>query len=121
MKLLVDMNLSPAWVDVFQAESWESRHWSTTGNPSASDREIIDWAAHHGFVIVTHDLDFGSILARQGRQSPSVVQIRGQEVLPAAIGSPVIAAIRRFEPELDAGALVTIDAARSRARILPLR
>lgn len=42
MKLLVDMNLSPAWVDILQAACWQASHWSTRGNPSAPDAEIMD-------------------------------------------------------------------------------
>ena len=32
MKILIDMNLSPRWVEVFDDEGWESAHWSTIGD-----------------------------------------------------------------------------------------
>lgn len=28
MRILVDMNLSPAWIDTFTANGWEALHWS---------------------------------------------------------------------------------------------
>ena len=31
MKLLVDMNLSPAWSAMLRAAGWESEHWSRIG------------------------------------------------------------------------------------------
>ena len=31
MKFLIDMNLSPDWLDAFTAEGWEAIHWSTVG------------------------------------------------------------------------------------------
>jgi predicted nuclease of predicted toxin-antitoxin system len=31
MKLLIDMNLSPLWVEVFEQYGWEALHWSTNG------------------------------------------------------------------------------------------
>ncbi len=36
MKLLVDMNLSPQWVEVFERHGWQAVHWSTVGDPQAS-------------------------------------------------------------------------------------
>jgi predicted nuclease of predicted toxin-antitoxin system len=33
-------------------------------------------SAEHDYVVLTADLDFGSILAVTGRQKPSVIQIR---------------------------------------------
>ncbi len=34
MKLLVDMNLSPAWVDVLRQAGFEAIHWSEIGSPT---------------------------------------------------------------------------------------
>jgi predicted nuclease of predicted toxin-antitoxin system len=42
MKLLIDMNLSPNWVGVFKRNNWEALHWSTVGDPRATDRAIMD-------------------------------------------------------------------------------
>ena len=51
---------------------------------------------------------------------PSVVQVRGRDVLPAAIGDAVIAALRQYEPELDTGALLVVEPRKNRVRLLPL-
>ena len=37
MKFLIDMNLSPAWVEVLKQASFEAIHWSEIGTPKASD------------------------------------------------------------------------------------
>jgi predicted nuclease of predicted toxin-antitoxin system len=58
MKLLVDMNLSPEWVPILITAGWESVHWSTVGDPCASDTEIMAWALSHHHAVLTHDLDF---------------------------------------------------------------
>jgi predicted nuclease of predicted toxin-antitoxin system len=50
----------------------------------------------------------------------SVVQIRAEDVTPEAIGESVIAAVRQMAPELEEGALLTVDSNRTRLRILPL-
>ncbi len=120
MKILIDMNLPPSWVQVFRQENWEAHHWSAVGSPTAPDTEILDWAAKNGYIVFTHDLDFGAILASKSYRAPSVVQLRGQETSPASMGSVVVLALRQLREELELGALVSIDAARTRARILPL-
>jgi predicted nuclease of predicted toxin-antitoxin system len=51
---------------------------------------------------------------------PSVVQVRGEDVLPDHMGSLVMAALRQHAAELAAGALVVVDEAKSRVRSLPL-
>lgn len=121
MKILIDMNLSPLWVLVLEEAGFEAIHWSTVGDPRASDRTIMTWAANHGYVIFTHDLDFGVLLAATQAQTPSVIQIRSQNILPDSVGSLVIVALKQFTVELQAGALITIDKTRARARILPIR
>jgi len=117
----VDMNLSPDWVAVLAPAGWETVHWSAIGNPRAADSEIMAWARKHGQAVFTHDLDFGTMLALTQAEGPSVIQIRTQDVTPAAIEKLVVAALRRFQTELEKGALVVLDEATVRARILPLK
>jgi len=121
MKLLVDMNLSPYWIPLLRASGWEAEHWSQIGRADATDSEIMTYAATHCFVVITHDLDFGAILAVTHGQKPSVVQIRAADVSPGAIGRQTVAALRSLETELEAGALLTIEPERTRIRLLPLR
>jgi predicted nuclease of predicted toxin-antitoxin system len=51
---------------------------------------------------------------------PSVLQVRGQDVLPDDIGPLVIAALRQHESALVAGAIVVVDKRKARVRVLPL-
>ena len=121
MKLLVDMNLSPDWVAVLTQAGWKTIHWSSVGNLRAADSEIMAWARKHGHAVFTHDLDFGTMLALTQAEGPSVIQVRTQDVTPAAIGKLVVNALRRFQTELEKGALIVLDEATVRARILPLK
>jgi predicted nuclease of predicted toxin-antitoxin system len=79
------------------------------------------YARYNGFVVLTRDLDFGTILAVAQGDKPSVVQIRSDDITPASIGKQVISALTQMTLELEAGALVTIDPKRTRIRVLPLR
>ena len=80
----------------------------------------MDWARANDYVVFTHDLDFGAILAVTRAEGPSVLQTRAQNVLPEHLGEVVMAALRQFAQQLEAGALITVDEGTSRARILPI-
>ena len=120
MKILVDMNLSPLWCEALRNDGWEASHWSQIGDPRATDREIMDWAQAHQFIVFTHDLDFGAMLAATQATRPSVIQVRTQDVSVAHLEKMVVAVLRQFESVLEAGALIIIDEVKSRVRVLPL-
>ena len=121
MKLLIDMNLSPRWVKLLLDAGIEASHWSDLGRANASDAEIMAFARANGYAVLTHDLDFSAILAATQDAKPSVIQIRAEDVRPETAGQVLIEAVRQMAPQLAEGALVTIDPARARLRILPLR
>ena len=119
MRLLIDMNLSPEWVEVFQQGGWDAVHWSAIGDPRATDSIIMEWARANGYVVFTHDLDFGALLATTRAQGPSVIQVRTQDVMPQSLGSRMVQILRQYQPILEKGTLVTVDETKSRVRILP--
>jgi predicted nuclease of predicted toxin-antitoxin system len=118
--IVVDMNLSSEWISLLQNAGWPAVHWSIVGDPRADDATIMAWALANGHAVFTHDLDFGTALAHSHAGGPSVIQVRGRRVLPEQIGPAVLAALRRYEAELTAGALVVIEESRNRVRVLPL-
>lgn len=121
MRIVLDMNLTPDWIPALAALEHEVVHWSSVGSPRASDREILGWARKKGYVVFTHDLDFGTILAATEADAPSVIQIRTADPTPAHCLGLIQEALKRFESELEAGALLSIDEERSRIRLFPLR
>ena len=120
MKILVDMNLSPEWTGVFNARGWGAVHWSFIGDPRAPDRVVMEWARANGYTVFTHDLDFGSILAATQAEGPSVIQVRTQDVLPSHLGAIVVRVFSEHEGAIKTGALISVDEAGSRVRLLPL-
>ena len=120
MKLLIDMNLSPLWVGFLAGAGFESIHWSAIGHAAALDHQIMDYASANGFVVFTHDLDFGALLAKRKTRQPSVIQARVQDIMPAAIGDMVVRALRASRIQLEEGAPVTVDPGRNRIRLLPI-
>lgn len=119
MKVLVDCSLSDKWVPVLKAAGHEAVHWKTLG--PVEYEIILDWAAHSGMVVLTHDRDFATLLAKQGLIRPSVVQINAHSHLPSHIGAIVIGALKVHAADLATGAVLSIDHVRSKVRVLPLR
>jgi hypothetical protein len=63
---------------------------------------------------------FGTILALTHATGPSVLQVRGQDVLPEHMGRLVAAALAQHETALISGAIVVVEEKKSRVRVLPL-
>src|SRR5262245_24629165 len=120
VRILIDMNLSPDWAPVLQRHGWSAVHWSTVGDPRATDRTIMDWALANAHIVFTHDLDFGTMLALTHAKGPSVLQVRAQNVLPDHLESVVIAALKQHDGDLAAGALIVVDESACRVRVLPI-
>jgi predicted nuclease of predicted toxin-antitoxin system len=120
VRLIVDVNLAPAWAGRLRTSGHEAQHWSEIGALDATDSEILAWAVEHGAVVLTCDLDFGAILAASQAHTPSVVQIRARDVMSETIGDRVSNVLNAFEHELAQGAIVSVDLDMGRVRILPL-
>jgi len=120
VRVLIDMNLSPLWKEVFESHGWKSFHWRDIGSVSAPDTELMAWARQEDCIVFTHDLDFGALLAASGQSKPSVIQMRCEDTSPATMGAILIQALRLAEEDLRKGALVTVDPRRTRIRVLPL-
>jgi len=121
VKILLDMNLSPAWVGFLVKEGFDAVHWTGVGVPNAPDVEVMRWAREHGHVLLTHDLDFGVLLALTRAVGPSVLQVRVAAPLPEVVGRDVVRVLRLRADAFEEGCLVSIDRVKSRVRVLPIK
>ena len=111
MRLLLDMNLTPLWVDFMIAQRLDAAHWSAIGDAGAPDDEICH----------ANDLDFPLIPSRTRNHAPSVVLLRGYPLSPEIRGHALVRALRQCETDLAAGAIVSITlSGRPRIRSLPI-
>ena len=78
----------------------------------------MEWAVANDYVVFTHDLDFGALLAVTRAQGPSVIQIRTQDVMGHSLKDRLVQLLGEYELTLESGALITVDNLRSRVRIL---
>ena len=121
MNLLLDMNLSPTLAGLLSDSGHDVVHWAEIGDHRAPDVSILAWAREHHRVLVTHDLDFGAMLADTEATGSSVIQLRVQDLLAPETIESIVHTIKVAGPAIASGAIVTIHEDRSRIRILPLR
>lgn len=114
------MNLSPLWVQELENRGFTAIHWSEVGNGRAPDSEVMKWAHDNNHIVFTNDLDFGAILAVTRATGPSVIQVRAKDVSPEHLADLLVRGLRQHGQLLQQGALISIDEARLRSRILPL-
>jgi predicted nuclease of predicted toxin-antitoxin system len=120
MKRLVDMNLSPRWIEFLTTQGLEAVHWSDVGAANPSDSELMRFAAEHSSTGLPYDLDFSAILAVTHGNKPIVVQLRLDNLNMTLAGPMVVSAIEQMHDQLEKGALLTVDLYRTRVRLLPL-
>jgi predicted nuclease of predicted toxin-antitoxin system len=114
------MNLPPRFAEHFCQKGFEAKHWSSIGDKAAKDTEIMAYAKANDYIVVTFDLDFSAILAATQGEKPSVVQIRTDEMPLSSVLDLLENVLLQVKTELLAGAIITIEADRLRARVLPL-
>jgi predicted nuclease of predicted toxin-antitoxin system len=118
MRFVVDMNLPIDWAPALISAGFAARHWAEVGPPTASDFDVLAWASDNDAVVITRDLDFGTLLAREARRKPSVVQFRIDQVRLARDLPLLLDALARYRAHLSSGAIVTIRSDRTRVRVL---
>jgi len=119
VKFLVDMNLSPRWAILLTAEGLHAIHWSSIGRSDTPDDEILAYARVNDYVILTKDLDFGTMLATLQDGKPSVVQLRMEVLRPEPLIDRVSGLLLQVANDLEEGAIFTISKDRARLRKLP--
>ena len=120
MRLLLDMNLSPAMADWLRALSHDVLHARELGASDMPDREIFARARADRRILVTFDLDFGDIAgaAAAGGPPTGVVILRLRSPRQSHMRERVRAALESAGAALIAGAVVLVEDARIRTRLL---
>lgn len=120
MRFLLNMNLPRSLSGLLEKDHHMCRHVGNIGLGSAPDTAIAEEAARTGEVVLTHDLDYGHLLVFSGAAKPSVVIFRPANTRPAALASRLAKALPHIEKALEEGAVVVIEDAGARIRMLPI-
>lgn len=73
-RLLFDQNLSPRLIDRLRSRFPDSSHVLTVGMSTASDAQVLEFAAGQDFVVVTKDKDFADLVTSRG-EGPQVLWV----------------------------------------------
>lgn len=120
MKFLLNMNLPPELGRKLATDGHQWRHVANLGMARASDVHILAAAKEQGECVLTHDLDYGQILAFSGDSAPSVVIFRLRRVHAELMQERLVEAWPKIEDSLRPGAIVILEEAAVRIRRLPI-
>ena len=120
IRLLRDMGIAPSTGRHLRASGHDVVHLLEEQLACLPNDQIVAKAQEEGRAIVTHDLDFGRIVALSGRSVPSVVTLRLGDMTPARVNVALDTALRAAGRSLEKGALVTITDRGIRVRVLPI-
>jgi predicted nuclease of predicted toxin-antitoxin system len=114
------MGIAQSTAHYLRARGHDAVHLVEEGLAQLPDNRVVAKAQQEGRAIVTHDLDFGRIVALGGNPVPSIVTLRLGDMRPARVNAALEVALRTAGPALEKGALVTITDAGIRVRPLPI-
>jgi predicted nuclease of predicted toxin-antitoxin system len=90
-------------------------------SPKATDQEILTYARDTGWVLLTQDLDFSSLLALSGMDRPSLITLRLATAEPDIVTARLLESEALLSEALQEGCAVTIEDSVVRVRKLPIR
>lgn len=120
MKFLADMGIAYSTVTFLRDRGHDTVHLRDEGLQRLADEDIVKKAIAEKRAILTHDLDFGRLVAVSKAAIPSVITFRLQDMRPARVNRYLEDVLSRFTAELEAGALITVDERSIRIRPLPI-
>ncbi len=120
MRFLADMGISPRTVDWLRALGHEAVHLHEERLDQLPDPNILEKARREERIVLTHDLDFGELMAASGGRLPSVIIFRLRNMRPELVNAYLQQALTQHRPALERGAIVAVTERRIRVRLLPL-
>ncbi|MFZ5820306.1 MAG: DUF5615 family PIN-like protein [Chloroflexota bacterium] len=120
MKFLADMGISPRVVEELRQMGHDAVHLVEQGWNRMVDGDILQKARQEDRIVLTHDLDFGELLAASGGTLPSVILFRLKDMRPANVSKHLFGVIHQQSDALDQGAVISVTERRIRIRILPI-
>jgi len=120
VKFLADMGISPVTVRWLRSRGHDAVHLHERGWDRLSDPEILEKARNEGRVLLTHDLDFGQLLALSEAASPSVIVFRLADMRPESVNRHLDLVLQRAADELERGAIISVRENQIRVRSLPI-
>lgn len=103
-----------------QGHGMDAVHLSQRGLSKMKDPAILDLARTEDRVLVTHDLEFGELVAAAGTALPSVITFRLRNMRPDHVNHYLLEILTQHRALLEKGAIMTVTEGQIRVRTLPL-
>ena len=120
IRFLLDMGLAQSTGKYLRSQGHDVIHLCDQGLERLPDDQIVAKAQEEGRIIITHDLDFGRIVALSGNAVPSIVTLRLSDMTPAKVNVALQTVLTEATQSLERGALVTITDSGITVRALPI-
>lgn len=120
MKFLADMGISPRVVNDLRQKGYDAIHLREENLNRMLDGEILEKARLESRVLLTHDLDFGELLAASGGQLPSVIVFRLKDMRAPNVSLHLFSIINQQSEALKRGAICSVTEKKVRVRLLPV-
>jgi predicted nuclease of predicted toxin-antitoxin system len=121
MRFLADIGISPKAVAYLRSQDYDAIHLSEENLHSLPDPDILSKAQVEKRILLTHDLDFGELLAASGFHIPSVVIFRLSSMTATNVNLYLAAVLQEHSLALQQGAIISVTDTRIRIRTLPIK
>jgi predicted nuclease of predicted toxin-antitoxin system len=121
MKFLADMGISPKTVTFLRGMEHDAVHLYDQGLDRLPDSAILEKARDEDRILLTHDLDFGELMAASRAALPSVIIFRLRDMRPVNVNRYLRKIITEHGGLLEEGAIASVTESRVRIRPLPIR
>ena len=121
MKFLADMGISARTIIFLRNLGYDSLHLREEQLQRAEDKIVLQKAYNEGRILLTHDLDFGELIAASGARLPSVIIFRLRDMRPDCVNHHLQRVILDRNDFLEQGAILSVNEKRVRVRILPIQ
>ncbi len=121
MKFLADMGISPKTVLFLQDLNHNALHLHEQGLDRWQDSAIMKKARDENRILLTHDLDFGELIAASGDKLPSIVVFRLHNMSPENINRYISDILKRHGEMLEQGSIISVTDGQIRVRLLPVK
>ncbi len=121
MKFLLDMGLAQNTACFLRDLGHDAVHLREQGLQRLLDEDIVEKAQDENRVIITHDLDFGRIIALSRRQLPSLVTLRLSNMCPQVVNDYLEYVLEHWLVDLANGAMISVTDETIRVRRLPVQ
>jgi len=120
VKFLADKGISPRVVSTLRERGHEAIHLQEQGLGKLPDGDILAKARAEGRVLLTHDLDFGELLAASDGKLPSVIIFRLKDMRAENVNFHLFGTLEKQSAALDKGVVCSVSERKVRIRALPL-